>query len=424
MQESDFLVYRYRWIVLAVFMLAATMNQLLWITFAPITSQAAAFYGVSDLDIGMLSMSFMIVFVLVSVPASWVIDTYGIRVGVGTGAALTGVFGLLRGLTAHSYALVLVSQIGIAVGQPFILNAVTTVAARWFPARERATASGLGSLAIYLGILLGLALTPSLTARQQMGGMLLIYGGSALGAAALFFALARERPPTPPCPPGMEARSLVLDGFKQIFRYRDFLLLLAIFFVGLGSFNAVTTWIEEIVGPRGFTSEQAGLIGAAMIVGGVAGAVVLPTLSDRSRRRKPFVMAAIAGAILGLMGVTWVQSYAMLLISSVVLGFFLLSAGPIGFQYAAEITYPIPEGTSNGLLLLMGQIAGILFIFAMDGLKSPVTGSMDGSLVGLIALLVLCLGLSALLKEPAVLLTQAARTRPKRAPRPAPPERA
>jgi len=93
--------------------------------------------------------------------------------------------------------------------------------------------------------------------------------------------------------------------------------------------------------------------------------------------------------------------------SSVVLGFFLLSAGPIGFQYAAEIAYPIPEGTSNGLLLLMGQIAGILFIFAMDGLKSPVTGSMDGSLVGLITLLVLCLGLSALLKEPATLLTQA-----------------
>lgn len=411
MPESDFRVYRYRWIVLAAFMLTATTNQLLWITFAPITRQAAAFYGVSDLDVGMLSMSFMIVYILVSIPASWVIDTYGIRAGVGIGAALTGVFGLARGLTAHSYSLVLVSQIGIAVGQPFIVNAVTTVAARWFPPRERATAAGFGSLSIYLGILLGLALTPSLTARHQMGGMLLIYGASALGAAALFFGLARERPPTPPCPPGMEARSLVLDGFKQIFRHRDFLLLLAIFFVGLGAFNAVTTWIEEIVGPRGFTSEQAGFIGAAMVVGGVLGAVVLPTLSDRFRRRKPFLVVAIAGAILGLVGVTWAQSYAMLLGSSLMLGFFLLSAGPIGFQYGAEITYPIPEGTSNGLLLLAGQISGILFIFAMDGLKSPATGSMDGSLVALIALLVLCLGLGALLKEPATLVTQAGAAR-------------
>src|SRR5574341_850091 len=180
MRDGDFEVYPYRWIVLGAFMLATAANQLLWITFAPITGQATAYYRVSDLDVGMLSMSFMIVYVLVSIPASWVIDTYGIRVGVGIGAALTGVFGLLRGLTGHGYALVLASQVGIAVGQPFILNALTTVAGRWFPPKERATAAGLGSLAIYLGILLGLAVTPPLLARRGMDGMLLAYGAVAL----------------------------------------------------------------------------------------------------------------------------------------------------------------------------------------------------------------------------------------------------
>ena len=49
---------------------------------------------------------------------------------MGIGAALTGIFGLLRGLVAPNYDLVLISQIGIAIGQPFILNAVTKVAAR------------------------------------------------------------------------------------------------------------------------------------------------------------------------------------------------------------------------------------------------------------------------------------------------------
>jgi hypothetical protein len=52
-----------------------------------------------------------------------------------------------------------------------------------------------------------------------------------------------------------------------------------------------------------------------------------------------------------------------LLVAAFIMGFFLLSAGPIGFQYGAEITHPTPEGTSNGLLILMGQISGILFIF-------------------------------------------------------------
>jgi MFS family permease len=318
----------------------------------------------------------MVVYIFISIPASWAIDTYGIRTAVGIGAALTGIFGLLRGIVASDYTLVLIAQIGIAIGQPFILNAVTTVAARWFPIQERATAAGLGSLAIYLGILLGLVLTPYLTLQFEISGMLMIYGAVSVIAAVVFFALVRERPPTPPCPPDQEGRSLLIDGLKQSLRMRDFLLLLAIFFVGLGVFNAATTWIEDIVRPRGFSIIQAGNTGGLMILGGIIGAVVIPILSDRRRKRTPYLLLAVTGATAGLVGITFATSYWLLLISAFVFGFFLLSAGPIGFPYGAEITFPTPEGTSNGLLLMMGQISGIVFILGMDSAKSPETGSM------------------------------------------------
>jgi len=399
MEQTGFKVYGYRWIVLLAFMFVTAVNQLLWITFAPITGSAARYYGVSDLSIGLLSMSFMIVYIFVSIPASWVIDTYGIRVAVGLGAALTGIFGLLRGLLAADYNLVLISQIGIAIGQPFILNAITKVAARWFPIRERATASGLGSLAMYLGIVAGLALTPYLTIRSSISSTLVTYGIVSVIAAVAFFGLVKERPPTPPCPPGQEERALVLDGLKQILRRRDFILLMIIFFVGLGAFNAVTTWIEDIVRPRGFSITQAGVTGGLMVVGGVIGALIIPSLSDRYRKRVPFILLALAGAIPGLIGITYATGYWLLLASAFVLGFCLLSAGPIGFQYGAEVTYPAPEGTSNGLLLLMGQISGIIFIFGMDSFKSPETGSMTPSLVALIGLTVLGLLLGTRLRE-------------------------
>ena len=269
--ESGFKVYSYRWAVLAAFMLVIAINQLSWITFAPITTQAMTFYGVSDLEIGLLSLSFMAVYVVVSFPASWVIDTYGIRVGVGIGAALTGLFGLLRGFTASTYAGILVAQIGIAIGQPFILNAITTVAGRWFPQKERATASGLGSLSIYLGILLGLALTPYLVLRSGIPGMLTMYGAGGLVAMLVFFIVARDRPPSPPCPPEQDVRSLVLEGLAKMLRQRSFILLLAVFFVGLGVFNAATTWIEQILSPRGFSATQAGDAGGLMILGGILG---------------------------------------------------------------------------------------------------------------------------------------------------------
>ena len=407
MKQENFKVYGYRWVMLLVYMFIVAVNQLLWITFTPITGDSAKFYHVSDISIGLLSMSFMIVYIFISVPASWVIDTYGVRVAVGIGAVLTAVFGLMRGLTASSYTLVLISQIGIAIGQPFLLNAVTTVAARWFPVRERATASGLGSLAMYLGIFLGLALTPVLTLHYKIGGMLAIYGVASVIAALIFLVFAKERPATPPCPPEMEVRSLVFDGLKQMLRQKNFILLLIIFFIGLGAFNAITTWIEDIVRPNGFTSTQAGTIGGLMIVGGIVGALVLPSLSDRFRRRTPFILAALVGATIGMAGIAYATSYWFLLTASFVMGFFLLSAGPIGFQYGAEITYPAPEGTSNGLLLLMGQISGIVFIFGMDSFKSPVNGSMATSLAVLIGLMVLALILSFFLVEPKALLTEA-----------------
>ena len=85
------------------------------------------------------------------------------------------------------------------------------------------------------------------------------------------------------------------------------------------------------------------------------------------------------------------------------LGFFLLSSGPIGFQYGAEITRPTPEGTSNGLLLWMGQVSGIAFILAMDALKDPVSGSMTPSLIGLTALLAVCVLVATRLREFALL---------------------
>jgi MFS family permease len=399
MEQKNLKIYGYRWVVLTVFMAVVLVNQLAWITFAPITGVAASYYGVTDLSIGLLSLSFMIVYIFVSIPASWVIDTYGFRWAVGIGAVLTGFFGFTRGLAAGNYSLVLVSQIGIATGQPFILNSITKVAARWFPIQERATASGFGSLSMYLGIVLGMVVTPFLVLRSSIDSMLLIYGVVAVIAAVVFLVFSRERPPTPASPVGMEARSLVFDGLRQILRMKNFLLLMAIFFIGLGVFNSVTTWIEDILRPRGFSITQAGITGGLMVIGGIAGAAILPVLSDRYHKRVPFIIIALTASTVGLIGITFASSYPLLLVAAFVMGFFLLSAGPIGFQYGAEITYPAPEGTSNGLLLLMGQISGILFILAMDSFKNPITGSMTTSLLVLAGLMMVGLLLSIGLEE-------------------------
>ena len=273
MSERDYKLYAYRWVVLGVFMFINLTIQILWISYAPITGPAAEFYGVSDLYIGLLAMSFMIAFIPLSIPVAWVIDTYGF-------------FGLLRGFSGANYALVLLSTVGIAVAQPFLLNAWTKVPANWFSIKERATAVGLVTLANLMGTALGMVLTPILIEQISIPTVQLIFGAVAAFSALLFIVFSREKPASPPCPPGMEVRALMLDGLKHALKIKPFWLYLIVTFIGMGIFNGLTTWIENIIRPRGFTPTDAGTLGALMLIGGILGAVIMPPFSDRQRTRQ------------------------------------------------------------------------------------------------------------------------------------------
>jgi len=367
---TQYKLYPYRWVVLAVFAFVNLTIQTLWIAYSPITGPAAEFHGVTDQRIGLLSMVFMIAFIPLSIPVSWLIDTYGFRIAVGIGVILMGLFGIARGLAGENYTMVLWSTVGLAAAQPFLLNAWTKVPANWFAIEERATAVGIVTLGNLIGTALGFALTPVLLESMPIPTIQLIYGGFAAFSAVLFLIFARETPPTPPSAPEQQVRALMLDGLKHAFTVKAFWFTTLVSFIGLGIFNGITTWSESIIRSRGFTPIDAGTLGVLLIVGGLIGAVLFPALSDRQHKRQLYLYIAFLGALPGLIGLTYATSSTLLFASAFVLGFFLVSAMPIAMQYAAEVTNPTPEGTSNGLIQLVGQ-ASVVFVYIMEALKDP-----------------------------------------------------
>lgn len=375
--DVQYKVYGYRWVVLLVFIVITIIIQMQWLTFAPIARQARVVYNATAPEIDLLSEIFMYVFLVACIPAAYIINKFGIRIGVGIGAVLTGIFGLTKGIFAGSYAMVVVSQIGLAVAQPFIINAVTKVAVHWFPINERATAVGLGTLAQFLGMIIVNIATPFIITVTKVGdaeqydlhSMLLTYGVVSIVGAILLVAFLRENPPTPAGPEGDEERYLTFQGIKHILGHRDMLLIMSVFFIGLGMFNAIATCIDQISEAKGFTSEQSGMIMGLMLIAGIIGAAAIPPFSDKLRKRKPFLVGAILLCIPGLVGMTFAQDYTFMLVSAGVLGFFLLgAAAPIGFQYSAEVSFPAPESLSQGVILFAGQVSGIIFINGMNKL--------------------------------------------------------
>ena len=371
MGGNEIKVYGYRWVILGLYFLLTVVIEIQWLTFASVATAAQDYYNASTLQIDFFSIIYMIVFIVLSIPASIIIDTYGLKRGLAIGAILTAIFSILKAVYAESYIIVAVAQTGLAAAQPFILNAVTKVGAQWFPKNERATVAGIGSLAQYVGIIIALAATPVLISQFDNGSwdlsnMLMTYGIISVIGSVLLLLFFKERPPTSPDTAEEAERVNPIEGMKSIFRSMDMKRVLVMFFIGLGIFNAVSTCIDQICGS--LSMEETGMVGGVMLVGGVLGALIIPPISDKMKKRKPFLTLCMAAMLPGLIGLAYFTTFIPLMISGFIFGFFIMSAGPIGFQYGAEKSHPSPESISQGLILLAGQVSGILFVFGVNSI--------------------------------------------------------
>ena len=380
---------KYRWVVLTALMLITIMTQIQWLTHAPIARAAEVYYAghfnpSSFFNIDFLASSYMLFYLIVCIPASYFIDTYGIVKGIGLGAILTVAGAVIKASAGTSYYTVMTGQIILSVAQPFVINAATAVSARWFPVRERALATGFATLAVYLGILIAMLVTPALIVHSAndpaygsgINRMLKIYGIATVVLSITGLLLLREKPDSPPSAETVN-RIKFSDGFRHIFRLRDMWLMIILFTIGLGIFNAVSSMVDSIAGYLG-VKDSNGMIGGLMLIGGIIGAVIIPLLSDYFKRRKLFLVICMSGMLPSLAGIAFAPAltgghgvnpgaaYTIALVSSFMLGFFVMSAGPIGFQYAAEVSSPAPESTSQGLLLWVGQVSGIVMVTGMS----------------------------------------------------------
>jgi len=381
-QENPYPIYRY--VILAAFMLITVAIEIQWLTHAAVARPAEFFYSGqfnpdSFMNIDFLAMVYMLAFLLMSFPASYVIDTYGIRTGLAIGAIMLAAFSLFKAIFADSYSGVVIAQTGLAFAQPFILNAVTAVTARWFPLYERGMAAGLLALAQYIGIIVAMLVTPLLVGSDPaepgygtgFEKMLWIYGIISVAAALSSLLLIKNREPGEG--ERGQQRYAFGRGLRHILANRDMRITIFLFLIGLGIFNAISSMTDSIAERIG-VEDSDGLIGGVMLIGGIIGAVVIPTLSDRFRKRKPFLVLCIscmlpAVAVLAFAGKLADDPdsiYRISLAASFTLGFFVMSAGPLGFQYAAEVSFPAPESTSQGILLWVGQLTGIVLVAGMS----------------------------------------------------------
>lgn len=398
---SGYRSYRYRWVVLAIYMYISALTQLYWLNFAAIETFIEERFTITASSVMWFTLVFPLVQVLLSMPAGMLIDKKGFKYGVGIGALFTGVFAMLRLVNNDSFTVLLISQIGIAVGQPFVLNGVTKLVVTWFPQKEEATAVGLGSLALLVGMMVGLGATPALVQYLGFETMLLIYGVLGVLGILLFFLLAKPHPATPPREVEVQQEITGWQGIKHILKIRDFVILGFIALIGIGVFNGLATWLEKILNElHQIPMTDAGIISAILVLSGIVGCIVIPLISDKIMKRKPFLLLASAVGAVCIVALMMVKGYAANVVNGIFLGFFLISALPIMLTMSAEITGARFAGISVGYLQLLGNAAAVAIVPVMESMHS-ITGQYILPLAFIGGLLGISFILAIIIREPA-----------------------
>jgi predicted MFS family arabinose efflux permease len=364
-------VTSYRWVVLIVFIIIALMSQLLWLTFAPISSEIARLYEVSAFDISLLSMVWPLVFVITAIPVGIFIDKKGFKISVGIGSLCLAVFSIIRIFSTtygYDFTLLLIAQTGAAISQPFIFGSITKLSNSWFPEKEQGLATGLGTIGLFLGMMLALALTPTIYLSFGLTNLLIIYAYVSCAAAFFFIVFAKE---------GTRisisdtSAAFSLHDLWTLSRQRSFLILEFGFFVVVGGFTALMTWLEQMLHAlHGIGINEAGLLGGIMIIGGIVGSIIIPAVSDKIKKVKMFVVLDLAIGVITLYLIGIIGNFELLALTFFVAGFFLMSALPLVLELSLQFSGKGMEGQASSLLWFFSQVGSVFLILLIEPLNS------------------------------------------------------
>lgn len=354
-------IARNRWGVVVAYAALGAATQVLWLTFAPITTATAEHYGVGEGAVGWLAEIFPLLYVVLAIPAGMALDRWFVPM-LRAGAALTAAGALLR-LGGDSFGWALAGQLLVAIAQPFVLNAVTKVASEYVAPAARPAAISLGSGGTFVGLLLGLLLGPALGSAADLRTLLLTEAVFAVLAATALWIALRSRPA------GAAAleRAIGPRQLRAVWDDRFIRALCLLAFVGFGVFIALTTWLQGLLEPFGVSDDTAGAMLAVAVVAGVVTTAWLPAAAARGGAERTVLMVAllVSAACFAVLAAARAPAAQFVLVAAI--GAVVLPALPVLLELA-ERRAGAAGASAAALLWLAGNLGGIVLAVPVGAL--------------------------------------------------------
>ncbi|XP_058128615.1 heme transporter FLVCR2-like [Anopheles ziemanni] len=393
-------IYKRRWFLLVLTVLSIAISYVQWIQYSIVANIMAKYYTISSAWIDWTSMIFMVIYIVAVFPVSYVMDVRNMRQSAVTGTVGTALGAWIKVFSVDPtrFNVVIIGQIITAIAQVFLLSIPSRLASTWFSPEEASSVCAFGVFGAQLGIAIGFFLTPMIITNHNdiasIGVDLQVFlmgvAGISTMIACMVIAVFKSEPPFAPSHVQALQRTMkprrkdYWPAVGRLLKDDNYLILVIAYGINVGLFNAFSTLLNQIVlNYFPDSASDAGRIGLALIVLGLIGSMVFGYLLDTSHKYK-----ATAVWVCRLSAVTLVifalalesRSKKLLAVASVFLGFFMTGFQPIGYEFAAELTFPEPDGPVMGILNISTQIFGIVITLMISGIQN-ILGDFVGNIV-------------------------------------------
>ncbi|KAL9651125.1 hypothetical protein ABK040_002842 [Willaertia magna] len=403
------ILYKYRWIILAIFSLSSFLCSFYQTTFSSISTIALHYWNIPDQTwkVNMMSLIYLVMYVPMSGVSSYLMKHYGVKKPLLLAMFLNFIGGWIRFLGYKKgseifFWVAFIGQTCTATAQPLITNAPTLVANNWFGEKERTTATTIATFVAILGSGVAFGVGPLLVSgmtnnkNQETGseyGMLLLLGLQALLGSLviiIFVSFFKEKPATPPTFQLKSTASLAslnnsdndllmddeqhfFQDIKSIITNIHFLLILVAYSIGYGVLQCFITILDQVIVPKGYTEYDGSIFGIIVIVAGCIGATGNGFLTDYTKKYKLslafcgfFTLVGFAGFSVVMLWTKTTLMYALACISVSFVGMFSVPIVPLCLEISCEISFPVKGSTSAAVLYSSGTMTAAVVLVALD----------------------------------------------------------
>ncbi|KAK6437779.1 hypothetical protein LTR95_006021 [Oleoguttula sp. CCFEE 5521] len=374
--EAVYRVYKRRFFGLTQLILLNIVVSWDWLTFSPVSTSASQYFDVSESAINWFSTGFLFAFVFISPVVIYTLNKGGPKTSIIVASVLVLIGNWIRyaGTRASGglFGVVMAGQMIIGLAQPFVLSAPTRYSSLWFSDSGRVSATAVASLANPLGGALAQLITPFWATDVTGIPSMVLYTAILSTVASLPSFFIPASPPTPPSAIAADTRLSLRQALHEIPTNASFYLIFIPFSVYVGQFNAVSSLLNQIFEPYGFSETDAGIAGAILIVVGLVASAIVSPIVDRTKHYLLIIKICVPTVAASYLVLIWMPVTRTVIgpyIVCAVLGAASFSLLPCALEYLVLITHPVSPEISSTLSWTGGQLLGAIFILIMDALK-------------------------------------------------------